>query len=120
MQDNLTVVGQYREIFNTLTNQNLPCEAIYQSSGLIKHIQKRHPGKDSLETLIPEIILKPDFVGKNPKEINSIELVKQYDENVMVCIKLDQKDDYLYVASVFEISAGKLQNRINSGRLKKY
>lgn len=40
-------------------------------------------------------------------------------DNVMVCIKLDAKENYLYVASIFEITASKLNNRINSGRLKK-
>lgn len=38
----------------------------------------------------------------------------------MVCIKLDQKNDYLYVASVYEITESKLQNRLRSGRLKVY
>lgn len=66
------------------------------------------------------MILEPDYVGVHPKEANSVELVKCIGPNVMVCVKLDVSGGYFYVASVFEISARKLENRINSGRLKKY
>lgn len=68
---------------------------------------------------IPRIIQSPDYIGKHPKEQNSIELVKVLDQNVMVCIKLDLDENYLFVASVFEITEAKLRNRIHSGRLKK-
>lgn len=113
-------VGEYVERFNAITGQSLPCGPIYQDSGLLKHIQKRHPGSEGNIDLIPSIIANPDFVGKHPKEPNSIELVKTFSDNIMVCIKLDIDDGYLYVASVFEINSKKINNRLHSGRLKKY
>lgn len=37
----------------------------------------------------------------------------------MVCIKLDKKNGYLFVASAFTINNSKLNNRLKSGRVKK-
>ena len=66
--------------------------------------KKHHPEiKDSIMLNIPNIISSPDYIGKNPKEPNSIELVKDIGKNTKVCVKLDTKNEYLYVASIFEI-----------------
>lgn len=117
-QDELIAVGKYAEAFNEATAQSLPCETIYQSVGLYKHILKRHPDEIGNIQYVPSIIKQPDYIGRNPKEQNSIELVKHIGDNLQVCIKLDTDDNYLYVASIYVISEGKLKNRINSGRLK--
>ena len=114
----LFVVGQYIEAFNIATGQNLPCGSIYQSTGLQAHIQKRHATELSNLDRISEVIAHPDYVGRNPTEVNSIELVKVFDENILVCIKLDTKAGYLYVSSVYPIRESKLRNRLNSGRLR--
>ena len=111
-------VGRYTERFNQLTGQNLPVGDIYQSEGLAAHVQKRHPAEIGNLAHIPGIIADPDYVGHNPKEPESIELVKVIDNNVMVCIKLDKIENYLYVASVYNITDAKLHNRLHSGRLK--
>lgn len=116
--DETKVVGQYVEKFNQLTGQTLPCGNIYQSKGLLKHVEKRHPDETYLVSLIPSVLQAPDYIGKNPKEPHSIELVKVMGQNVMVCVKLDTRNGYLYVASTFSISQAKLENRIASGRLK--
>lgn len=116
----LSQVGEYTEAFNVKTEQALPCGPIYQSEGLQTHVAKRHPREIGNLSLVPEIIASPDYIGKNPKQPNSVELVKVFDANVMVCVKLDSSNGYFYVASVFEISNAKLNNRLNSGRLKNY
>lgn len=118
--EKLFQVGEFIEKFNTLTGQELPCGPIYQSVGLEKHTRRRHPDLIARLQDIPAVILSPDYVGTHPSEAKSIELVKYIDANVMVCIKLDQKNDYLYVASVYEITESKLQNRLRSGRSKVY
>ena len=114
------VVGQYTEKFNIATGQKLPCGDIFQSAGLYKHIIKRHPNELGNIEHIPSIIASPDYIGKNPKEKNSVELVKKINNNVQVCIKLDTDRDYLYVSSVYEISESKVKNRLESGRLKNF
>lgn len=116
----MTHVGEYIEKFNTITGQSLPCGPIYQSPGLLAHVRSHHPGEEGNIALIPQIIADPDYIGKHPKEPDSIELIKVFSHNVMVCIKLDAAENYLYVASVFEVKDKKISNRLNSGRLKKY
>ena len=101
------IVGIYTEKFNAATGQHLPCGPIYQSTGLIAHVKKRHPSDVDKLRYIPEIISNPDFIGKNPKEPSSIELVKI----------LDARNNYFYVATLFEITTGKLESMIKSGRL---
>ena len=121
MGNSLFKVGDYVSRFNADTGQQLPCGPIYQSSGLATHVQNHHPDSGtSLLSHIPTIISSPDYIGKHPREADSIELVKNIGDNVLVCIKLDSKNNYLYVASVYEISQSKLNNRLNSGRLKRY
>lgn len=119
MSDKLFKVGVYVPRFNSLTGQSLPCGPIFQSSGLQKHVMKHMKEKASLLSDIPATIQDPDYIGHNPKESDSIELVKVIQQNVMVCVKLDSKNGYLYVASIYTISGSKLHNRLNSGRLKK-
>ena len=116
--DKLIAVGEYIEAFNQATDQSLPCGIIYQSIGLEKHILDRHPEQIDNLKYIPDIIRRPDYIGKNPNEENSIELIKTIGDNIQVCVKLDLKHNYLYVASTYPISESKLKNRLNSGRLQ--
>lgn len=118
-KDKLIVVGDYIELFNCITGQNLPCRPIYQSTGLHKHISKRHPEVLHLLSQIPKIIKHPDYIGKHPDESASLEFVKDIGDDIMVCIKLEPHQNYFYVSSMFKISKGKILNRICSGRLKK-
>lgn len=118
-ENHLFRVGEYIEKYNLLTGQSIPCGSIFQSSGLLRHIEKRHPENLSQVGLIPEILSSPDYIGHNPKERDSVEFVKVYEKNLMVCVKLDQRKGYLFVASFFSISEGKLNNRIKSGRLQR-
>ena len=112
-------VGEYIQAFNDLTAQNIPCGKIYQSSGLKTHVERHHPDEVDLIRYVPDVIREPEYIGKHPKEGSSVELIKKINKNVMVCIKLDNKNGYLYVASVFSISEAKLNNRLNSGRVKR-
>ncbi len=71
--------------------------------------------------LIPQIISFPDYIGVNPNEQNiSFELVKCISENVQIGIKLDAKENYLYVATLHTITDAKLKHGIQNGRLKKF
>ena len=71
---------------------------------------------------ISDIVTNPDYIGVNPNEPDSVELVKIYDHIILVSVTLsiDTEQQYLYVSSLYDISNGKLRNRINSGRLIKF
>lgn len=119
MKDKLIVVGRYTQKFNIFTGQALPMFDIVQSvPGLEKHVIKRHPECMEYIDHIPEIIQKPDYIGKNPKEENSVELVKVYHHNIQIAVKLDERNGRFFVASLYEITEKKLKNRLYSGRLK--
>lgn len=119
MSDELHKVGQYSGEYNELLNIDLPQCSIYMSEGLKKHIESRHNECLQYIERIEDIIKEPDYVGKNPKEPNSIEMVKIYDNNIQIGIKLDASNEYLYVATLFDIKQAKIDRRLYSGRLKK-
>lgn len=121
MSNKIKLIGIYNNKFNSYLPYNLNYIEIYQSFGLPKHIQKRHPDCLQFVSLIPEIISSPDYIGVNPNEKGvSFELVKVLSENVQIGIKLDTKDDYLYVATLHPITEAKLKHGIANGRLKKF
>ena len=117
--ENLYKVGEYNGEYNRILDIDLPCAPIYVSCGLRKHIQSRHSNCLDYIDKIPEIINNPDYIGKNPTEPNSIELVKVYENNIQIGIKMDISKNYLYVATLFDIKQSKIERRLNSGRLKR-
>lgn len=110
----------YQKIYKYLPIQ-FEQDLIYQSFGLEKHIEKRHPECLPYLRFISSIISSPDYIGVNPNESgDSFELVKIFSENVQIGIKLDMKENYLYVATLHTITNGKLKHGIDNGRLKKF
>lgn len=121
MDKKLIAVGPYNKSFNSYLPYEIEYPAIYQSEGLKKHILKRHPNCMQYIDLIPQIISSPDYIGVNPNEQGtSFELVKCISDNVQVGIKLDAKENYLYVATLHTITDSKLKHGIQNGRLKKF
>lgn len=72
----MEIVGKYIELFNLMTGQSLPCGNIYQSAGLRVHIEKHHPTEIDLLEDVALIIAEPEYIGRHPKEPDSVELVK--------------------------------------------
>lgn len=123
MDENLIKVGTYKIEFNEILGIDISELDIYQSSGLKKHMLKsRHEKCLKYIECISEIINDPDYIGVNPNEngADSIELIKRYEDNVLIGIKLDRDNDYLYVATMHDIQESKIQRRLHSGRIKKY
>ena len=113
-------VASFNSSFNDYLPTRLTNTMIYQSIGLEKHILKRHPECIEYLKYLPFIINHPDYIGVNPNEPGkSFELVKIFDKNIQIGIKLDIKDDYLYVATLHSITDAKLQHGIANGHLKK-
>lgn len=85
--------------------------------------RKRHMKKHSDEFLdfedvfsrIDEIIGVPDFVGLHP-DGQSLQYIKKIDGNVLVAVRLGEDLD---VRTMYVIKETKLENYINSGRIKK-
>lgn len=119
--DKMIVVGMYQEEFNKILNIELPIGAIYQSKGLPTHMVKRKHYK-CLKYIdnISEIIENPDYIGINPNESNSIELIKKLKDNVLVGIKLDPDENYFYISTMHDVQESKIERRLHSGRLKKF
>lgn len=68
---------------------------------------------------ISDIIKEPDFIGTNPNEqVTSFELIKKFEDNIQIGIKLDAKEDYFYVATLHDVTDAKIAKRLTSGRLK--
>ena len=87
---------------------------------LKNHFEKRN-NDNMIKYLsrISELLENPTYIGINPREKGrSIEYVIQLDENVLIGIKLDYKNEYFYIATMHEISELKLNQRIKNGRLK--
>lgn len=121
MNDKIFQIAPFNKLFNEYLPHEIQHDYIYQSSGLEKHILKRHPECVEYLQYIPFIIHHPDYIGVNPNESGtSFELVKIFDKNIQIGIKLDLKDDYLYVATLHTITNGKLQHGLENGRLKTF
>ena len=111
----------FYEELNNLSGLNLPSQKIYRSKGFPAHLIKRKHF-NCLKHIddIPDIINNPDYIGVNPNENGvSIELVKILDKNILIGIKLNVDENYLYIATMHDIQESKLMRRIHSGRLQK-
>lgn len=121
MNNKVFKIAEFNDKFNDYLPIHLNNDFIYQSYGLKKHIEKRHP--ECLEYLpcIPFIISHPDYIGVNPNEKGvSFELVKIFDNNIQIGIKLDMNSNYLYIATLHSITDSKLNHGIKNGRLIKF
>ena len=116
-------VGRYTKRLNDILGICAEENDIFMSPGLEVHMKKRgHDECLKYVSNISDIIENPDFVGVNPneKESFSVEFVKQYEDNVLVGVKLNSEKNYLYVATMYSISPSKVARRLHSGRIKKY
>jgi len=70
---------------------------------------------------ISDIIKHPDYIGINPNESgDSIELIKVFNKNILIGIKLNVDENYLYVSTMHEVQESKLARRLHSGRIKEF
>lgn len=121
-KEELLKVGKYNPKFNDILGIDIKDFEIYRSKGLPSHMVKRkHYNCLKYIDYIPDIILEPDYVGMNPNEAGkSIELIKRYENNVLVGIKLDSDGEYLYVSTMHDVQESKIIRRLHSGRIKEF
>ncbi|OAA90135.1 hypothetical protein [Clostridium coskatii] len=122
MDDKLIQVGRFYQKLNDIIGSNLPLQKIYRSKGLPAHlIKEKHFNCLKHIDDISNIIKNPDYVGINPNEKgDTVELIKVLDKNILVGIKLDVDENYLYVSTMYDIQESKLRRRLHSGRVKKF
>ncbi|EMB83652.1 PBECR3 domain-containing polyvalent protein [Streptococcus mutans] len=96
-------------------------DVVIFEEGLKKHLAKqKHEDVLIYFDKITEIISSPDYVGINPREkIESLELIKRYDDNVLLALKIDKKNNCYYIPTMYTVSEYKVEQRLYSGRLKK-
>ena len=116
----LIKVGVFDTGINDILGLDIEPLVIYRSKGLPAHMAKKnHNNCFKYIDYIPDIIENPDYIGVNPNEAGaSIEYVKRYKNNVLLGVKLDADEGYLYVATMHDIQESKIKRRLHSGRLK--
>lgn len=110
------------ERIKKLLNIKTEINRVTISKGLKTHMIK-HNHSNMIKYLedISYIIENPDYVGRNPRVKGiSFECVKILEDNVLVAIKIDEKKNYFYVASVCEITNSKLKRMIETKRVIPY
>lgn len=114
-------VGKFYKELNDLIGSNLPLQTIYRSKGFPAHLVKqRHFNCLKLIDRIPDIITSPDYIGVNPNESgDTVELIKVFDKNILIGIKLNIHENYLYVSTMHDVQESKIVRRLYSGRIKK-
>ncbi len=97
---------------------NLP---IYRSKGLQAHMMKQKHFK-AVEYIdrIEDIIKSPDYAGASINE-NAIKLeyIKCFKDNIIICVRLSPDGKSMYVATMYDIPAKKIDRFLHSGRIKK-
>jgi len=114
-------VGDLKQEFIDLMNINVEEQKVYRSKGLIVHLMKqKHYNCIKHIDKISDIVSEPDYIGINPNENGiTVELIKIIDKNILVGIKLNTDENYLYVSTMHDVQESKIQRRLHSGRIKK-
>jgi hypothetical protein len=114
--DKLIKIAKFNTSLNKFLGTKIDASDIYRSKGLLAHmLNRKHYVAAKYIDFLPDIVEHPDYAGFYN---GNIELVKCYKENIFVCIKLDNKKGYYYVATMFEVKKSKINTYVNSGRLK--
>ncbi|KMT21625.1 PBECR2 nuclease fold domain-containing protein [Clostridium cylindrosporum] len=119
-------VGKISSNMGRIVNFNYT-GVVYMSSGVMRHILKKHRSQLSKKNLhdpigcIKRVIKNPDYIGTHPdKQGTSMEFVKCiHDNHILVAVDVDKEDGYIYISSMYPITDAKLESRICSGRFKK-
>ncbi len=118
MGEKLIKIAKFNKRINDVLGTDFAEFEIFRSKGLISHlINRKHFVAAKYIDFLPEIIAAPDFVGVTG---GNIELVKVYKDTIFISVKLDEKHNRYYVATMFEAKAGKIEAYVQSGRLKRY
>ena len=117
MSDKLIKITSFNTELNTLLGTNFHSFPIYRSKGLLTHLIKRkHFVATKYVEYLSEVIQSPDYAGYYN---GNIELVKVFDDNIFISIKLDKNKKKYYVATMFDVKESKIESYLRTGRLKR-
>ena len=102
--------------------------SVYASPGVIKHIKKRHGKqltrkvKENILSVIRSIIEDPDYIGVDNSRgrVGALEFIKKIDNTLLLGLEVDLDEEYIYVATLYPITQGKIDSRIYSGKIYRY
>lgn len=115
MSEKLIRITKFNISLNSILGTSFTDFYVYRSKGLMTHLLNRnHYISAKYIDNLAEIIEQPDYAGYNNR---TIELVKEYKNNIFVCIKLDEKRNKHYVSTMFDIKSAKIESYVSSGRL---
>ncbi|MCB2948062.1 hypothetical protein KW809_07325 [Streptococcus suis] len=119
MKYNVKISQKIKEIVGLETSAT---DILIHEENLEKHMLKsRHRKMIKYIPDVATILDSPDFVGQNKNvKTESFEVIKVLADNVLVAVKLDKKNDYFFVASVYDITDSKLNHMKRNGRIKAF
>lgn len=119
-------VGYFKEKMATAIGVKFT-GTIYASDRVLQHIRKRH-GKHLNKKVInnpieymKKIIDAPDYIGvyKSTDNVINIELIKKFNEYILVGIEIDNNKDFINVLTMYPITERKIYNKLYRGKIKK-
>jgi hypothetical protein len=112
-----TIVGFLKQEIIDLLGLELVCGDIKIYPGDINHIiERRQDCYNINKDRIPEILEYPDYVGEHPKYENSVEFIKQYEENILVAVRLENPRG-LCVVTMYDVTYSKILSMLRYGRI---
>lgn len=122
MSKKLILIGKHNVAIDKILGINIGEADIYRSKGLLQHLIKRkHYAAIKHIDDIYDMIKHPDYVGRNPNEKGlSYEVIKQYEDNILVGAKFDLNNNCLYISTMHQISNKDIEKRLRTGRLKSF
>ena len=107
---------------NQLLRMNLRSGKVFAHNGVVEHIHSHHGLVFSMhQDSISRFIERPFYVGRNPRESESIELYDKHNQ-VLTAIKRDPTRGYLFLASMYVLEdwETKIHDRLQCRRVRKF
>ncbi|HEM4278962.1 hypothetical protein HO431_08990 [Streptococcus suis] len=119
MKYNVKISQKIKEMVGLETSAT---DILIHEENLEKHMLKsRHQNMIKYIPDITDILNAPDYIGQNKNvKTESFEVIKVLADNVLVAVKLDKKNNYFFVASVYDVTDSKLNHMKRNGRIKSF
>nr|DAU06887.1 MAG TPA: nuclease [Caudoviricetes sp.] len=114
---------RYSEIGKINDKWNLPFNIVNKDIILMeerkKHIQERHPEVTKYIKELPNIVTNPDQIYKENGRKDTIWMLKEYDKNIKIAIKINTEAKSNYKNSIIQMQYIETRRIINGMKSKK-